>query len=251
VESEWLHRAVIAGVVLVAAFLAARLVDRAIFRRLRLSPETLTRYRVLRRSIVAVIVGIGMLSALLVIPEVRAVAGTLLASGAVIALVVGLAAQTTLSNFVAGILIAVLQPLRLGDSVSVDGAAGTVEEIGLTYTVIRADDGARFFVPNAKLASDTIRNASIASAEHLAAVRVSVPLSADLDRVLGVLAEVARQAPEAVPEKVPTATITDLAATAAVVTVKAWAGSAHSADELAARVRRDAAQRLRAEGVYA
>jgi small conductance mechanosensitive channel len=251
VDSQWVQRAVVAGVVLAVALLAARLVDRAISRRLELSPETLTRYRVLRRSLVAVIVGVGVLSALLVIPEVRAVAGTLLASSAVIALVVGLAAQTTLSNFVAGILIAFLQPLRIGDSISVAGAGGTVEEVGLTYTVIRAADGARFFIPNTKLASDTIRNATIASAEHLAAVRVSVPLSADLDRVLGVLVDVARQAPEVMPKKEPTATITDLEATVAVVTVEAWAGSADGAGSLAARLRREAVERLRAEGVYA
>jgi small conductance mechanosensitive channel len=169
----------------------------------------------------------------------------------VLALVVGLAAQTTLSNFVAGILIAFLQPLRLGDSVSVGAAAGTVDEVGLTYTVILAEDGARFFVPNTKLASDTIRNATIASTEHLAAVRVSVPLSADLDRVLALLVDVARQAPEAVPKRIPIATITDLEVTAAVVTIEAWAGTAGSAADLAARVRREAVERLRAEGVYA
>jgi small-conductance mechanosensitive channel len=251
VDSQWLQRAVAAGVVLALALVVARLVDRAIFRRLELSPETLTRYRVLRRSIVVVIVGVGVLSALLVIPEVRAVAGTILASSAVVALVVGLAAQATLSNFVAGILIALLQPLRLGDAVSVGGAAGTVDEVGLMYTIIRADDGARFFVPNTRLASDTIRNATIASTEHLAAVRVSVPLSADLDRVLGLLVDVARQAPEAVSKRTPIATITDLEVTAAVVTVEAWAGSAGGAVDLAARVRREAVARLRGEGVYA
>jgi small-conductance mechanosensitive channel len=251
VDSQWLQRAIVAGVVIALALVVARLVDRAIGRRLKLRPETLTRYSVLRRSIVAVIVGVGVLSALLVIPEVRAVAGTLLASGALIALVVGLAAQTTLSNFVAGILIAFLQPLRIGDTVAVAGASGTVEEVGLTFTVIRAVDGARFFVPNTKLASDTIRNATIASAEHLAAVRVSVPLSADLDRVLDLLVDVARQAPEAVPKREPTATVTDLEATSAVLTVEAWAGSAAGAAALAARVRREAVERLRAEGVYA
>lgn len=157
-ESEWLQRAVVAGVVLMIALVAARVVDRAIFGRFNLSPEALTRYRVLRRSIVAAIVGLGVLSALLVIPEVRAVAGTILASGAVIAIVLGLAAQTTLSNFVAGLLIAFTQPLRLGDDVEVGPAVGVVEEIGLTYTVIRGEGGSRFFVPNTKLASDTIRN---------------------------------------------------------------------------------------------
>lgn len=250
-SSDWIERAAVAGAVVVLAVLAARLADRTIARRLDLSPEMLTRYRVLRRSVVVVIVGVGILSALLVVPQVRAIAGTVLASSAVIALVVGLAAQTTASNFVAGLLIAAIQPLRLGDAVSVAGAAGTVEEIGLTYTVIRAGDGARYFVPNSKLASDTIRNATIASAEHLAAVRVSVPLTADMDRVLALLADVARQAPEAVPRKEPTATVSQLDAASATVTVEAWAASASQADDLAGRVRREAIERLRAEGVYA
>ncbi|MGH3007622.1 MAG: mechanosensitive ion channel family protein, partial [Gaiellaceae bacterium] len=159
-DSEWLQRAIVAGAVLLVALVLARLVDRALARWLELRPETRTRYRVLRRSAVAVIVGVGVLSALLVIPDVRAVAGSILASSAILALVIGLAAQSTLSNFVAGVLIAFTQPLRLGDGVTVAGASGTVEEIGLTYTVIRAGDGARYFVPNAKLASDTIRNAT-------------------------------------------------------------------------------------------
>jgi small-conductance mechanosensitive channel len=157
-EWEWWERAVAAGVVVVLALAVARLTDRAIARRFQLMPDALTRYRVLRRSIVAAIAAVGVLSALLVIPTIRAVAGSILASSAVIALVVGLAAQATLSNFVAGILIAFTQPLRLGDEVEVGTASGTVEEIALTYTRIRASDGGLYFVPNAKLASDTIRN---------------------------------------------------------------------------------------------
>ncbi len=250
-DSEWLQRAIVAGAVLLVALVLARLVDRALARRLELRPETRTRYRVLRRSAVAVIVGVGVLSALLVIPDVRAVAGSILASSAILALVIGLAAQSTLSNFVAGILIAFTQPLRLGDGVTVAGASGTVEEIGLTYTVIRAGDGARYFVPNAKLASDTIRNATIAASEHLAAVRVFVPLSADLDRVLGLLVDEARKAPEAVPEREPNATVSQLEATSAVVTVEAWAPTAADATDLAAQIRESAHRRLRAEGVYA
>jgi small conductance mechanosensitive channel len=157
---DFWQRVAVAGGVVLLTLVVARLVDRMIVRRLELRPETLTRYRVVRRSAVATVLVVGTLSALLVIPGVRTVAGTILASSAVIALVVGFAAQTTLSNFVAGLLIAFTQPLRLGDDVEVGQAAGLVEEIGLTYTIIRASDGAHFFVPNTKLASDTIRNAS-------------------------------------------------------------------------------------------
>jgi small-conductance mechanosensitive channel len=157
---EFWARVAIAGGVMILTLVAAKIVDRTIARRLERRPETLTRYRVIRRSAIATVLVVGTLSALLVIPGIRAVAGTVLASSAVIALVIGFAAQTTLSNFVAGLLIAFTQPLRLHEQVEVGQAKGEVEEIGLTYTVIRGEDGARYFVPNTKLASDTIRNES-------------------------------------------------------------------------------------------
>ena len=165
---DW-QRWIVAAAVVAIALVVAKLADRAITRRLELPPEALTRYRVLRRSVVAAIVALGVLSALLLIPGVRTVAGGVLASSAVVGLVIGFAARSTLANFVAGVLIAFTQPLRLGDRVEVGaaaagpGAAGIVEEIGPTYTVIRADDGDRLFVPNEKLASDTIRNTTLAA----------------------------------------------------------------------------------------
>ena len=250
-DSEWIQRAVTAGLVLLVTFLVAWLVDRTIGRRLQRRPETLTVYRVVRRAALAVVISVGVLSALLVVPEVRAVAGSILASSAVIALVVGLAAQSTLANFVAGILVAFTQPLRLGDSVSVAGASGTVHEIGLTYTIIRAGDGARYYVPNAKLASDTIRNATIAGAEHLVAVRVSVPLSADLDRVIELLLDEARRLPETMQRKEPNVHVSQLDATGAVVTTELWARGAGEAAELSSMLRRAAVDRLKSEGVYA
>jgi small-conductance mechanosensitive channel len=154
------QRLLVAGGVMLATVVVARIVDRVLAGRLEQRPETLTRYRVIRRSALTTVFVVGTLSALLVIPAFRAVAAPLLASSAVIALIIGFAAQTTLSNFVAGLLIAFTQPVRLGDEVEIGNAKGVVDEIGLTYTVIRAGDGARFFVPNAKMASDTIRNAT-------------------------------------------------------------------------------------------
>ena len=105
------------------AYGAAKLVDWRISRR-DLEPGSVTRYRVLRRTIFVGIVFVGVLSALLVIPQVRAVAGGVLASSAVIGLVIGFASQRTIGNAVAGILIAVTQPLRLGDEVEVTGYEG-------------------------------------------------------------------------------------------------------------------------------
>jgi hypothetical protein len=180
------ERGVAVVVVIGVAALVAKLVDRRMARR-ELAPEAVTRYRVIRRSVMTVIIFIGVLSALLAIPQVRAIAGGILASSAVVGLVVGFAAQRTLSNFIAGVLIAFTQPLRLGDRVAVADGAGIVEEIGLTYTFIRLDDRSRLVIPNDKLASDTIRNSTIVSREKVAEITLQVPLTHDLGAVVSLL----------------------------------------------------------------
>ena len=178
--SEFWQRLAIAAVVIAVAALVARVVDRGIARR-DLAPEAATRYRVLRRSIWITIVFVGVFSALLVIPQVQTIAGGILASSAVLGLVIGFASQRTIGNFVAGLLIAFTQPLRLGDEVEVQGVQGVVEEIGLTYTWIRTRDNDRLVVPNEKLASDTIRNSTIRSAETFAEVEALGIVVKDVD----------------------------------------------------------------------
>ena len=158
-RSLWVHFLIAGGMIVIVAALA-KFVDSRIDRR-DLAPEAATRYRVARRTIVAMIVFVGVLSALLVIPQVRAVAGGILASSAVLGIVIGFAAQQTLGNFVAGISIAFTQPVRLGDEIEVDGTSGVVEEIGLTYTWVRTSDDDMVVIPNQKLASETIVNKTI------------------------------------------------------------------------------------------
>jgi small-conductance mechanosensitive channel len=234
------HRLVVVGAVLLVTALVARLLDARIARR-ELDPAQRTRYRVLRRSVATTVVVVGLLSALLVIPQVRAVAGGLLASSAVIGLILGFASQRTIGNFVAGLLIAFTQPLRLGDRVEIEGDAGVVEEIGLTYTFIRADDDTRLVIPNERLASDTIRNATIRARQALAEVSVQVPLAQDLGRVVELLRE-------ASPDGEVLVTGIEGNAT---VTVREWTPDAASADRVASDLRLRAHERLRAAGVYA
>jgi small-conductance mechanosensitive channel len=232
------HRLIVVGVVLLVTIVVARLIDRRIARR-ELSREAMTRYRVLRRSVTTSILVVGLLSALLVIPQVRAVAGGLLASSAVLGIVVGFASQRTLGNFVAGLLIAFTQPVRLGDDVTIENTEGVVEEIGLIYTFVRMENGDRLVIPNEKLASDTIRNATIRSREKVAEITVQVPLSADLDAVVDRLRESAEAE----------VFVSDLAGNATVVVRKQTAS-----DDEAERVERELRLRahgvLRAEGVF-
>jgi small conductance mechanosensitive channel len=218
----------------------ARLVDRRIARH-ELAPEAITRYRVLRRSITVTIFFVGTLSALLVIPQVRAVAGGLLASSAVIGIVVGFASQRTLGNFVAGVLIAFTQPLRLGDVVVVENTGGIVEEIGLIYTFVRTENGDRLVVPNEKLASDTIRNSTIRSREKVAEISLQVPLGQDLSAVVDRLRSLVDDADVFVQ---------DLTGQATVV-ARVPASSEAEAERLERELRLKAHEVLRAEGVFA
>jgi small conductance mechanosensitive channel len=236
------HRIAIVGAVLFVTALVARLIDRRIARR-DLQPEAATRYRVLRRSVTTAVVTVGFLSALLVIPQVRAVAGGLLASSAVIGIVIGFASQRTIGNFVAGLLIAFTQPIRLGDRIELENTAGTVEEIGLTYTFIRTDDGARLVIPNEKLASDTIRNSTIVSREKVAEITLQVPLDKDLRVVVDLLREAVAD------ERAPEVAVTALNGNATIV-VRAAAAGPIEADRLESELRLRAHERLRAAGVF-
>jgi small-conductance mechanosensitive channel len=236
------HRLVIAAAVFLALTLFARLIDWWLVRR-PLPPEVATRYRILRRAISAGIVIVGLFSALLVIPGVRAVAGGLLASSAVLAVIIGFASQRTLGNFVAGILIALAQPVRLGDRVNYEGEDGVVEEIGLTYTFIRLHDQARLIVPNEKLASDTIRNSTIRSRETFAEITVPVPLSTDLGAAVDGLRE------EVAAERDASVYVSAFNSNA-TLTVRAAAPTEAAAQRLERDLRVRVHGRLRALGVW-
>ncbi len=237
------ERIAILGGVLLASLVLAKLVDLRM-RRGNLAAGAETRYRVLRRTVVSMIVFVALMSGLLVIPQVRAIAGALLASGAVIGLVVGFASQRTLGNFAAGLLIAFTQPLRLGDRIVVDGVEGVVEEIRLTHTFVRADDDTRLVIPNEKLASDTIRNSTIVDRAQRAEVTVQVPLSSDLEVVLDLLRG------EVAAEREPHVFVSGLNGSA-TVTVRALATDPSHAERLEQELRLRVHQRLRAAGIFA
>jgi small-conductance mechanosensitive channel len=152
------------------AFALAQLVDRAISHRGariagalpgELSPVASTRLRLVRRLVYVAIIVIGLALALSQFAAVKRVATGVLASSAVLGIVVGFAARQTLANAVAGVLLAITQPIRIGDLITFEGQTGTVEDIRLTYTYVRGDDGTRIVIPNERLAQNTVCNHTI------------------------------------------------------------------------------------------
>jgi small-conductance mechanosensitive channel len=194
------HRNEITAVVTVIVAVAlARLVDRALSRRAvklaatvtgrELSATADTRLRLVRRLTSVTIIVIGVALALAQFAAVKRVATGVLASSAVLGLVVGFAARQTLANAVAGILLAITQPIRVGDLVTFQGETGTVEDVRLTYTFVRAGDGKRVIIPNEQLASSTIINHTIVDPRVRVEVSLWIPVDADPVRALAALGE--------------------------------------------------------------
>ena len=210
-----------------------------------------TRYRLLRRVIAAVLGFLGVMAVLLSVNTTRTWAQAVLASSTVLGLVVGFAARSTLANFVAGVMIAVNQPVRLGDRAQIGDTEGTVEDIGLTYTRLRLPDNRRVLIPNEELAGGRVVNLTLVDPVSLAQVRVSVPLSSDPVRVRELLSELAASVPDRIPERPdPGVAVADLGETTAVFTVAVWAADPVEAARLSAWLREQALVRLAEDGIF-
>ena len=188
-----------AGVSLLVAIVIARIVDHLIAKRGEtvselvtrgeLSPATRTRLRLVRRLASAVILLIGAAVAASKFPELENAARAILASSALLGLVIGFAARQTLANGIAGILLAITQPIRIGDLVTFEEQTGEVEDMKLTYTYLRLDDGRRLIVPNERLAESSVVNHTILDARVQVEVSVWLPPDADLDKAMELIAD--------------------------------------------------------------
>ena len=180
------------GSVVVALLLAA-MVDRALRRAYARRPQALrnpnldTRLRFTRRVVQATIVVLGLAIALSQFAALDRVAASVLASGAIAAAIVGFAARQTLANGVAGMLLAVTQPLRIGDIVTFEDETGTVEDIRLTATYLLTGTGARIVIPNERLAGGVLRNDTLAGPAVTAEASVWIGHEADAEQAIAVL----------------------------------------------------------------
>lgn len=126
----------------------------------QVSRSTRTRLTILRRLL--------LLAAFLVIAAIvlaqftslGKLAAGIFASTAVLGLIIGFAAQNTIANIIAGILIAITQPIRIGDRIGFEEREGRVTDITLSYTFIDPGDGSRVVIPNQLLVEGIVHNHS-------------------------------------------------------------------------------------------
>jgi len=223
-------------------------ITRAITRTLPEADET--RLRMARRLVVAAIVFIGVMAALVQLPEVSTLARGLLASAGITALIVGFAARSVLANLVSGIIVALAQPVRIGDYVAIDEWEGTVEEVRLTYSYIRAADNSRIVIPNEQLGSKVVRNFTLVDEASAAAVEFVVPAAASLAHVRHEALDVAAGFSRGdSPDRRPSLAVTELAADAVHLRLTVWQDSKRDADRAAAGLRFALDERLKAAGL--
>lgn len=150
-----------------------------------------TQFNILEKVIVFLVILIALGVALMLFEQVRNVGVSLFASAGIAGLILGFAAQKALGTILAGLQIAVTQPIRLEDVVIVENEWGWIEEINLTYVVIRIWDKRRLVVPTTYFLEKPFQNWTRTSAEILGTVFIYTdytmpfePLRKELTRIL-------------------------------------------------------------------
>jgi small-conductance mechanosensitive channel len=126
----------------------------------QVSRSTKTRLRILRRLILVAVVLVLVALALSQFTELKRLATGILASTAVIGLIIGFAAQHTIGNMVAGVQLAVAQPVKIGDQIEFEEVSGRVTDITLSYTYVNPGDGSSIVIPNQLLVEGIVHNRS-------------------------------------------------------------------------------------------
>jgi small-conductance mechanosensitive channel len=148
-----------------------------------LARKHVTQVRVFKRVIDTLVIIIAVSAALMTFDSVRQYGVSLFASAGAAGLVVGLAARPLLSNLIAGVQIAVTQPIRIEDAVIIENEWGWVEDIASTYVVIRLWDWRRMVVPLSYFIERPFQNWTRDAASLIGSVILHVDYAADVGRI--------------------------------------------------------------------
>lgn len=154
-----------------------------------------TQTRVLSRVLMGAVILLGISIVLLTFPQVRQIGKTLLASAGIVGLVAGIAAKPVFGNLIAGLQIALTQPIRLDDVVIVEGEWGRIEEIGSSYVVVRIWDERRMVVPLSWFIENPFQNWTRRSADLLGTAFLWLDYRTPLGEVRAELERICREAP--------------------------------------------------------
>jgi len=142
-----------------------------------------TQTSVLQRTVSVIVTVITLAIMLMTFPEVRHIGTSLLASAGLAGLIVGMAARTTLTNLIAGVQVALSQPIRIDDAVVVEGEWGWIEEIDSSYVVVRIWDLRRLIVPLSYFIEKPFQNWTRTRADLLGTVMIYTDYNAPVEEI--------------------------------------------------------------------
>ena len=154
-----------------------------------------TQVRVLRRLTAAVVITIALAAALFSFGKVRVLGASLLASAGIIGIVAAVAAKPVTTNLLAGIQLGFSQPIRLDDVVVIEGHWGRVEEITLTYVVVRIWNLRRLVLPISWFMENPFENWTRDTANLLAVAHLEVDYRAPVDEIRAQLGQILKSSP--------------------------------------------------------
>jgi len=188
-----LPKAVIALVLLFFATLIARFVNKTsekyfyrVTRRLRIDETT---YVLFQRLMVALIYLFTLSFIVYMFESLRDLSYAILAGAGFAGVIVGFAAQSTLSNVISGLIIGMTRPFRVGDWIDIRGDYGTIEDITLRHTVIKTWDNRRLIIPNSLISTEIINNWTIKDPQVIWKVKFRIAPETDIDRAREIIYE--------------------------------------------------------------
>ena len=141
--------------------------------------ETVIHYIVRVKNLLIVIVAVFIYVSL--VPQLKALFGTMLAGAGITALIIGFAAKSTMANLISGLSLAIYRPIRIGDAVTIEGEYGTVEDITLRHTIVLTWEQKRLIIPNSKLDEMTLVNYSTIDPRMMCRVELGVSYDTDIN----------------------------------------------------------------------
>ncbi len=207
-----------------------------------------TRFSMVRRTLLPVV---GLLIVVIVIlPLLSGVPATFLSLlVAIVGVIAGIAAKPLIENLIAGVVISFSQPVRIGDTLLIDGHFGTVEDISTTHTTVKIWDWRRYMVPNSVMLTKEFINCSIVDRYQWAFVEFWVAPETDLERVRELALAAPKRSGKFADYEEPRFWVMEMGQSGIRCWVAAWANTPYAAWLLGHEVRTELARRFREEGI--
>ncbi|MDD4980490.1 MAG: mechanosensitive ion channel [Candidatus Omnitrophica bacterium] len=208
-----------------------------------------TRITIIRRIIETGIYLFAFIIFLQQFPAMRHIGTALLASAGIAGIVIGMAAQNTLSNIIGGICISFAQPVRLDDAVIFRNDWGWVEEIALMHTIIRTWDNRRIVVPNNVLVNEVIENWTIKDPSLLGVIMIYVDYTCDVDKIKGWVKEIVAVSQNSTSERIGVVEVVDFTEKSMALRILCKASDATKAWDLRCEIREKLIRKFKQEGL--